>query len=76
MTDEQRPYWRVMLEIGCRAPEEFFMPYSSDIPQAHREMLDQHGPIPCEGTGEVSPFCISPDCHWVEWDGDWDKELV
>lgn len=73
MSNEQRPVWQVILEIRCKAPEEFFMLHWEDIPQAYQEMLDQHGPIPCEGSGEVDLLCVSPDCHWVEWNGEVEK---
>ena len=69
-------FWRIIVEIKCKAPKEFFMLHWSDIPEKYTEMLDENGPIPCEGTGEVSLLCISPDCHWVEWDGEWDRELM
>ena len=74
MNDEQKPGWWVMLEIGCKAPKEFFEPFAWNIPKEYQEMLKLHGPIPCEGSGDVGLLCVSPNCYWVEWDGEWEVE--
>lgn len=51
----------VYLEIVCTAPLDFFGDYA-DISLESDRLLDQRGPIPCEGVGKVGCWCA--ECHW------------
>ena len=65
---------RVTIEVECTAPEGMFEPDYDDIPQECKELLELHGPISCEGTGDIGLICVSPKCHWVDWDEEWEVD--
>lgn len=64
----------IVIDIICNAPESVFAPDWNDIPQEYQETIEQHNGIGCEGTGDISPWCIFPrECPFTDWDGDWDR---
>ena len=64
---------RITIEIECAAPETFFTPSWNDIPQEFQEMITEHGPLPCQGTGRMDTMCMDFHCHWLA-SYDWDYE--
>ena len=65
----------VFLKIGCKAPLSVFAEDYDDIPKRYQDIIEASNGVPCEGRGEIGPYCVFPkQCPFADWDEDWDVE--
>lgn len=56
-TWQEEPRDEAVFGFFCHAPEGYFVADLIEAPPTVLQELAQHGPIECEGSGAIGPWC-------------------